>query len=147
MTNKTTATLNHLVEALNDGIEFHEHAARETNQPAYRELFTNTAQVKKAIAADLKAEVSKQGAEPDNDGTWLGGIREGYANLKSKMVKDADAAWISSIEEQEDRVLEAFRDAIDGDQPPKVRELAARYLPEVKKMHDQMRDLKRAKAA
>jgi uncharacterized protein (TIGR02284 family) len=63
------------------------------------------------------------------------------------MVKDADAAWISSIEEQEDRVLEAFRDALEGNQPPKVRELAARYLPEVKKMHDQMRDLKRAKAA
>ena len=147
MTNKTTATLNHLVKSLNDGIEFHEHAARETTQPAYRDLFLNMAQVKKAIVADLKAEVSKQGAEPDSDGTWLGGIREGYAQLKSKMVKDADAAWISSIEEQEDRVLEAFRDGLEGNQPPKVRELAARYLPEVKKMHDQMRDLKRAKAA
>lgn len=145
--NKTANRLNQLVEALNDGIEFHEHAAKETKQPAYRDLFLDLARVKKLIAADLQAEVALQGDDPDTDGSWLGDIREGYAKLKSKMVKDADAAWIASIEEQEDRVLEAFREAVEGDQPPKVRELAARYLPEVKKMHDQMRDLKRAKAA
>ena len=144
---KTTRTLNHLVEALNDGVEFHELAAKETNQPAYRDLFLNQARVKKAIAADLKAEVARLGDTPDADGTWLGGIREGYAKLKSKMVKDADAAWIASIEEQEDRVLEAFRDAAEADQPAPVRTLATRYLADVKQMHDQMRDLKRAKAA
>ncbi|GAB2489553.1 ferritin-like domain-containing protein [Arenimonas alkanexedens] len=145
--NKTANTLNHLVEALNDGIEFHQHAAKETNNPSYRDLFLKMAALKGRIAGDLKAEIAHQGVEPDQDGTWLGSVRKGYADLKASLKKDSDAAYIASIEEQEDRVLEAFRDALDNEQPVKVRELAARHLPEVQQMHDQMRALKKAKAA
>lgn len=145
--NKTAKTLNHLVEALNDGIDFHQHAARETANPGYRDLFQRMAALKGRIAADLKVEIAHQGVEPDQDGTWLGSIRKGYADLKASLKKDSDAAYIASLEEQEDRVLEAFRDALDAGQPLAVRTLAARHLPEVQQMHDQMRALKKAKAA
>ncbi len=145
--NKTANKLNHLLEALNDGIDFHQHAAKETENPTYRDLFLKMASLKGRIAADLKAEVAQQGSEPDQDGTWLNGVRKGYADLKASMKKDSDAAYISSLEEQEDRVLHAFRDALEPDQPVKVRELAARHMPEVQQMHDQMRALKKAKAA
>lgn len=145
--NKTARTLNHLVEALNDGIAFHQHAAGETSNPVYRDLFLKMASLKGRIAADLKVEVAVQGTEPDQDGTWLGGVRQGYADLKASMKKDSDAAYIGALEAQEDRVLEAFRDAIDKDQPDRVRQLAGRHLPEVQQMHDQMRTLKSAKAA
>ena len=145
--NKTAKTLNHLVEALNDGIDFHQHAARETSHPGYRELFQRMAALKGRIAADLKSEIAHQGVEPDQDGTWLGSIRQGYADLRAGMKKDSDGVYIAALEAQEDRVLEAFRDAQDMAQPDRVRELAARYLPEVREMHDRMRALKNAKAA
>lgn len=144
---KTTTTLNGLIEALNDGIDFYDHAARQTTNTHYQDLFLKMGRLKGAIVADLKAEVAHQGESPDQDGTWLGSVRKGYADLKATVSKDADAAYISSLEEQEDRVLHAFRDALGGDQPPKVRELASRYLPEVQQMHDRMRALKKAKAA
>lgn len=144
---KTTTTLNGLIEALNDGIDFYDHAARQTTNTHYQDLFLKMGRLKGAIVADLKAEVAHRGESPDQDGTWLGSIRKGYADLKATVSKDADAAYISSLEEQEDRVLHAFRDALGGDQPPKVRELASRYLPEVQQMHDRMRALKKAKAA
>lgn len=144
---KTAHTLNGLVEALNDGIDFYDHASRNTTNTQYQDLFSQMGRLKSRIAVDLKAAVAQEGSTPDQDGTWLGSVRTGYADLKAKMSKDADAAYISSLEEQEDRVLHAFRDALDGDQPPKVRELAARYLPEVQQMHDRMRALKKAKAA
>ena len=146
MTN-TATTLNGLVEALNDGIDFYEHAARQTTNTRYQDLFLKMARLKSVIAADLKAEVAHEGKEPDQDGTWLGSVRKGYADLKATVTKDSDAAYIASLEEQEDRVLHAFRDALDSQQPPKVRELATRYLPEVQQMHDRMRELKKAKAA
>ena len=146
MTN-TATTLNGLVEALNDGIDFYEHAARQTTNTRYQDLFLKMARLKSLIAADLKAEVAHEGKEPDQDGTWLGSVRKGYADLKATVTKDSDAAYIASLEEQEDRVLHAFRDALDSQQPPKVRELATRYLPEVQQMHDRMRELKKAKAA
>lgn len=144
---KTTATLNGLVQALNDGINFYEHAANQTTDPRYRELFQKMGRLKSSIAADLKAEVANHGETPDQDGTWLGSVREGYADLKATLTKDSDAAYIASLEEQEDRVLHAFRDALGGDQPPKVRQLAARHLPEVQQMHDRMRELKKSRAA
>ena len=37
--NKTAASLNDLVEALNDGIAFYDHAAAETNDQAHRQLY------------------------------------------------------------------------------------------------------------
>lgn len=146
MTN-TATTLNGLVQALNDGIDFYEHAARQTTNTRYQDLFLKMARLKSLIAADLKAEVAHEGKEPDQDGTWLGSVRKGYADLKATVTKDSDAAYIATLEEQEDRVLHAFRDALGGQQPPKVRELATRYLPEVQQMHDRMRELKKAKAA
>ena len=144
---KTATTLNGLVEALNDGIDFYEHAARQTTNTHYQDLFLKMSRLKTQIVADLKVEVAHAGEEPDQDGTWLGSVRKGYADLKATVTKDSDAAYIASLEEQEDRVLHAFRDALDSQQPPKVRELATRYLPEVQQMHDRMRELKKAKAA
>ena len=145
--NKTAASLNDLVEALNDGIAFYDHAAAETNDQAHRQLFLDFSRMKRTIAGDLKSEVMAQGGQPANDSSWLGEFRQGYADLKAKMVKDADAAYVTSLEAQEDRVLHAFRDAVDADQPVRVRELAAKYLPEVKSMHDRMRALKQANKA
>ncbi len=145
--NKTAATLNDLVATLNDGIDFYDHAAKHTDNPGYRDLFQQMSRLKASIAADLRSEIAQQGEKPDQDGTWLNGMRKGYADLKAKLSKDSDAAYIASLEEQEDRVLEAFRDAVDADQPVRVRELAGRYLPQVRDAHDRMRALKKAKAA
>lgn len=147
MTNKTAHTLNDLVEALNDGIAFYDHAAKETTDASHQDLYRNMSRLKGIIAADLKSEIAKQGATPANDSSWLGEFRQGYADLKAKLSKDPDATYVAALEAQEDRVLHAFRDAIDGDQPPRVRELASTYLPEVRDMHDRMRDLKKAKQA
>ena len=145
MTNdKTSATLNDLIEALNDGIAFYDHAATEATQPVHQQLFRDMSRIKTAIVTDLKAEVAVRGGEPANDGTWLGDFRQGYADLKAKLTKDPDAAYINSLEAQEDRVLHSFRDAVYADQPSRVRELAIAHLPEVTAMHDRMRALKQA---
>jgi uncharacterized protein (TIGR02284 family) len=145
--NKTTATLNDLVDALNDGIAFYDHAAIETRDLHQKDLFHDMSRIKGNIAADLKVEVAKLGGEAANDSSWLGDFRQGYADLKAKLTKDPDAAYVAALEAQEDRVLEAFRDAMEADQPARVRELAAQYLPDVRRMHDQMRDLKIARQA
>ncbi len=144
---KITATLNDLVDALNDGIAFYDHAAQETYDLRRKDLFHNMSRIKGNIAGELKVEVAKLGGDAANDSHWLGEFRQGYADLKAKLTKDPDAVYISALEAQEDRVLHAFRDAMESDQPVRVRELAAKYLPDVRQMHDQMRDLKQAKQA
>ena len=141
---RTSVTLNELVEALNDGIAFFDLAAERSGEAARIELFQRIRHLKETIAADLRAEVSLNGDEPEREGSWLGGLRKAYADLRARLASDSDASFIAALEEQEDRILHAFRDATALDQPLRVRELAATYLPEIEQMHDSLRALKRA---
>ena len=68
------------------------------------------------------------------------------ADLGARVASDSEASYVSALEAQEDWIVEAFRDATAGDQPARVRELAATYLPEVEQMHDSLRSLKQAVA-
>ena len=141
---RTSATLNELVEALNDGIAFFELAAERSSEAAHIELFQRIRHLKETIAADLRAEVTRNGDEPTGDGTWLGLFRQSYADLRARLATDTEASYIAALEEQEDRIVAAFRDATAQDQPQRVRELAASYLPEVEQMHDSLRALQLA---
>lgn len=141
---RQTATLNELVEALNDGIAFFDLAAERSTDSSHIELFQRIRHLKATIAADLKAEVALNGGEPRGEGSWLGSFRQAYADLRSRLATDSATSYISALEEQEDRILKAFREATADDQPPRVRELAATYLPEVEQMHDSLSNLKQA---
>lgn len=141
---RQSATLNELVEALNDGISFFDLAAERSTDPAHVQIFQQIRHVKETIVADLRAEVALNGGEPTGEGTWLGAFRQAYTDLRARLATDSQASFIAALEEQEDRILQAFREATAGDQPSRVREIAASYLPEVQQMHDNLRTLKRA---
>jgi uncharacterized protein (TIGR02284 family) len=139
-----SATLNELVEALNDGIAFFDLAAERSTDPRYIEVFQRIRHIKETIVADLRAEVALNGGEPTREGTWLGAFRQTYADLRARLATDSQASFIAALEEQEDRILQAFREATASNQPSRVREIAASYLPEVQQMHDSLRSLKQA---
>lgn len=139
-----TSALNELIEVLNDGIAFFELAAQRAEQPSLVQLFQRFAQLKGRIAADLRAEVALGGEDPPESGSWLASLRQSYADLRSRLSEEPELAFIDALEEQEDRILHVFQQAARPDQPMRVRELAARYLPEIEQMHDDLRDLKRA---
>lgn len=141
---RQTATLNELVEALNDGIALFGLAAERSKDASHIELFQRVRHLKETIAADLRAEVALNGGEPKGEGSWLGGFRKAFADIGARVASDSEASYVAALEAQEDRIVEAFRDATAGDQPVRVRELAATYLPEIEQMHDSLRSLKQA---
>ncbi len=142
-----THDLSDLVTALQDGIEFYDHAIEKRPNSPHNDTYRHFRQVKTSIIEDLKTQIAMRGEQPPSDGSWLSGIREGYADVRAMFAKDSDDSYLVNLEEQEDRVLDAFRDALEDSDSPTVRALAAKYLPDVKRMHDQMRALKRARAA
>jgi uncharacterized protein (TIGR02284 family) len=139
---KTTANLNELIEVLNDGVKFYDDAATTTENGTYKALFQRMASTKRAIAADLKAEVAVHGEKPADGGTIAGSLRQTYTDLAASLSKNPDAKYISSLEETEDRILHAFQDALTTSDKAEVRQIAQNYLPDVKRMHDEMRSLK-----
>lgn len=138
-----THSLSDLVHVLNDGIGFYDEASHRAGNQVYTDVFARMHHLKAAIVADLNAEIRLQGERPPINGTWLGDMRISYANLLIDMSKHPDYAYISQVEAQEDRVLEAFKDAIASDKSERVRELARVHLPEVQRMHDEIKALKK----
>ena len=137
-----THSLSDLVHVLNDGIGFYDEASRRAGNHVYTDVFARMNHLKSAIVADLNKEIALEGERPPINGTWLGDMRISYANLLINMSEHPDHAYISQVEAQEDRVLEAFKDAIASDKSERVRELARLHLPEVQRMHDEIKALK-----
>ncbi len=139
---KTTANLNDLIEVLNDGITFYDDAASSTGNSAYRQLFLRMATSKRAIVNDLKVHVSQHGEQPADGGTIAGALRKTYADVRARMSSDPDAQYIDHLEETEDRILQAFQDGLTTSENAEVRQIAQQYLPDVRRMHHEMRSLK-----
>lgn len=138
--------LNDLIEVLVDGKKFYEEAASEV-RPDLRRLFTTMANTKAAIVADLQRQVAATGEKPADGGTVAGSLRKFYAEIRTAMASNENEEYVSQLEEFEDRILAAFRDASTKDDDMEVRAIAQRHMAQVKKDHDDMRALKRAAQA
>ncbi|MDC8012488.1 PA2169 family four-helix-bundle protein [Tahibacter soli] len=143
----TTSKLNDLIELLNDGENFYTEAAAKVKLPAYKNLFLRMATIKRAVSADLASHVAAHGGDVASGGTVFGSLRKMYADVRASMTKDSEAVYVAQLEQTEDRILEAFRDELNDDESLEVRRLAERHYPELKRAHDEMRDLKHRLAA
>lgn len=147
MTSKTSATLNDLIEVLNDGESFYTEAASKPELSAYRSLFQRMARTKQAIAGDLKAQVASHGDNPADGGTFFGTLRAKYTELRSSFGSDKAKVYVDQLEQAEDSILEAFESHIKDTDNAEVRAILTRYMPEVLSAHNEMRDLKMRLAA
>ncbi|NZA27376.1 PA2169 family four-helix-bundle protein [Luteimonas sp. SJ-92] len=141
---KTTHTLNDLIAIARDGREFYEEAAQKVDDVDLKALFTRLAGVKAAISNELGGAVQAAGGTPEDSGTMAGNMRQMYAKLRAGL-GDKEYGYVAELEESEDRLLKAFREAAsDNDTPAAARDIVSRLLPEVQACHDVMRDRKLA---
>ena len=143
----TTSNLKDLIELLNDGEKFYDEAATKVKTPAYADLFRRMARQKQAIASDLSARLAAYGETAPQGGTMLGSLRKFYTDMRASMMKDNESVYVSQLEQTEDRILEAFRDDLTQSEDMELRRIAERHYPDLKRTHDEMRDLKRRLAA
>lgn len=136
-----TSKLNELIEITRDGQRFYQHAIEEVKNPQLQSLFRDMAQAKTQVIQALAVKVAANHDQPANGGTFMGKLREVYADTRASMSKDEDAAYVAQLEEAEDRILHAFEDALE-DADPDVRALLVAELPKVRACHDRMRSLK-----
>ncbi|MEO8010127.1 MAG: PA2169 family four-helix-bundle protein [Dokdonella sp.] len=147
MSTKTdTATVNDLIEVLNDGKSFYEEAVPNV-RPDLAAVFGRMARTKAAIAGDLGAYVASSGEKPAESGTFVGSMRKLYAEVRTSMAGDSDAEYVAQLEEFEDRILHAFRKAVENSDDANVRAIAQRHLGDVTRDHDDMRALKQIEKA
>jgi len=137
-----TTTLNDMIEVLNDGKTFYEEAAIEVERADLKTLFVRMARIKQAIANDLRTAVSANGAKPAEGGSFAGKLRTAYAEVRAKLSSHKDDEYVTQLEEFEDRIMCAFKNAASTSDDQAVRTIARRYMPEVLRDHNEMKALK-----
>jgi uncharacterized protein (TIGR02284 family) len=136
------ASLSELVQILIDGIAFYEQAAEKVRDHRLVDFFLRMGYLKKAIAADLEAELAYAGDATPPGESIRGKLRHAYSEALAALSDDTARSYIEQLEQHEESLMAAFRDASRDDAPERVRELARLYFPEVNKMHLEMQRLK-----
>lgn len=138
-----TEQLNELIAIIRDGQRFYEHAHDEIEDVRLQALFREMAQAKHQVIQALAVKVAANHEEPTSSGTLVGKLRQAYADARATLSSDEEATYVALLEEAEDRILEAFEDAMESAQPD-VRALLAVEMPKVRACHQRMRELKNA---
>lgn len=137
-----TSTLRNLVEVLLDGKKFYEEALAKVEVLEFKPLFSRMAQSKATIASELNARIAETGESRETSGSVGGALLHGYDKLRTSLSTSPDKKYVSQLEEFEDRIVAAFRDASQNSDDPETRNLAAKYLPDVLRDHKEMSQLK-----
>jgi len=135
-------TLNELIAATRDSAEFYSEAATKVDNGQLKTLFSDMARSKNGLVGAMSRDVKMEGAKPATDGTFRGSLHKFYGDVRAKL-GDSDYAYVSELEDSEDRMLHALEDVLkDRDVPAPVKQAVTSYLPTVKQHHDAMRDRK-----
>lgn len=136
------SSLAELVHVLLDGIAFYEQAAEKVRDARLVDFFLRMGYLKKAVAADLTAELDRHGETAPDAGALRHSLRQAYADVLAELSDATARRYVEQLEQHEDRLLSVFRDAMAEDSPGHVRYLARVYFPMVNKMHGEMQHLK-----
>lgn len=135
-------TLNELIAVTRDSAEFYDEAASKVDNARLKTLFTNMATAKNGLVDAMSRDVKLEGAKPAQDGTFRGSLHRIYGDVRAKF-GSKDYAYVSELEESEDRMLEALNNVIkDKEVPALVKTAVSSYLPKVQEQHNIMRDRK-----
>lgn len=136
-------TLNGLIASTIDSVDGYRTSATDVDSPKLAELFTARASERSSVAEQLRAEVTKLGGNPEDDGTILAAGHRAFVNLKAAVTKRDDEAVIAEVERGEDHIKAKYEDALkDSDLAPATRSLIETAYGSVKSGHDQMSNLK-----
>ncbi|HZP64890.1 MAG TPA: PA2169 family four-helix-bundle protein [Rudaea sp.] len=145
---RSAATLNDLIEIARDGLAFYTDAIANVKNPHLKDVFRSIVDAKQELIAELGDEVRARGALPSSDGTFVGGFRKLYADVRAKLASDKDATYIVELEQSEDRLLRAFEQAAkEAANDASLHRIVLKCLPHVRRCHERMRTLKISLAA
>ena len=135
--------LNSLIETTIDSVDGYEKAARESNNSEFRRIFEERAFERRKVCDELRREVTRMGAEPEDDGSVLAKAHRSFLKLRDAVMQGDDKQVIDEVERGEDFIKNKFEVAMrDEDLTEPVRETVQRAYNSVKSGHDQISALK-----
>lgn len=135
-------TLNDLIETCTDGEYGFRACAGQAKATQLQSLFQRRAADCALAATQLKAHVVQLGGTPETGGSAGGAMHRGWVAVRSTLTTYDDRAVLDECERGEDVALDAYRNALKDELPPRVRELVQLQYEGVKRNHDEVRALR-----
>ena len=140
--------LDTLVATLTDSDNGYGDSGENIEDGRLKQLFLESAEERARVAEDLRAEVRRLGADPNDDGSLAGKTHQVFLDLKAAVTGRDDKAIINEVERGEDYLKEKFETALASDSlSAETRGAIDRAAQSVRKGHDKVSQMKHAMEA
>lgn len=137
---KTVSLINDLIVINHDRIEGYERAAKETDDPQLKSLFTHMADESRQFKNELVREVVNKGGSPAEGTSTSGKVYRAWMDIKAALTGKDRKAIIASCEFGEDAALEAYEDVLKSDElTSESKSMIMRQKSSLQQSHDKIK--------
>ena len=141
--NAELGTLESLTTTLLDSVNGYRDAATNAEGSRFQQLFREGADDRSRVAEELRAEISRLGGNPPDDGSFMGKTHQRFLDLKAAVTGRDDQAVINEVERGEDYLKEKFEAALNADSlSGETRAVIERAYQSVRSGHDRISQIK-----
>lgn len=147
MAQLNTPRVNHaadIIQVLNSGIEFYTDAKEQVRDPRLVQLFDRMLNARRMVKERLQPFAVLEDGKREEGSAFSVEARKVYTKVIGALSSDTDHAYISQLEEVEDKTLEELRIALKDNQPPQYEAALLQSMSTMQDCHDEMRALKRS---
>ena len=147
MAQLNTPRVNHasdIIQVLNSGIEFYTDAKEQVRDQRLVQFFDRMLTARRMVKERLQPFAVQEDGKREEGSAFSVEVRKVYTKVISAISSDTDHAYISQLEELEDKTLEELRMALKDNQPPQYEAALLQSMATMQECHDEMRALKKA---
>lgn len=134
--------LNDLIENSRDGALGFAECAKHVQSQELKSLFTERSAACERAAQELESCLARYGGRADSGGTAAGALHRGWVSLRGNLSTHSDLAMLEECERGEDAGVARYRNALQKELPPDVREVLQRHYDGARRTHDQIKALR-----
>lgn len=149
-TDTTMRVLEDLIETLEDGHKGFTQAAEKLendDNSGIAAKFRNYANQRSEFSSELRRLAGEAGIDISENGSVAGALHRGWISLADALTGDDPHAVLAAAEAGEDHAVAEYEDAMkSGDLSSGIHDVVVRQYNDIKKAHDEVRNLRDANA-
>jgi uncharacterized protein (TIGR02284 family) len=134
--------LNDLIETSKDGEAGFQVCAEDAERLELKNFFSKRAQECGKAAAELQSLVVQLGGKPEDSTSVSADLHRRWVDIKSAITGKDDQAVLNECERGEDVAKKSYKNALEKDLPPEIRQVVQRQYDGVLRNHDQVKALR-----
>lgn len=146
MSNEENNRLDHLVQVLNSGREFYQHARERITDRELQGYFNANLADRDELEKVLQQELTKRAGNPQRRDDLEARLEEYRAELEAVIRFNEPHIYMDHLEHLEEKTSEAFREALDAARSPDLRQLLLAREHLFRRMHERIQAARQATA-